>query len=502
MATNKKTPAPAPAAGDKMRVPNLDWEHLPEHLMMWRPGARSIKKPFAFGQRADGTRVEFAIWRPDHGALHPLMGGATGGGKTNTLNVLTAGIVSCNDTVVWYIDVAKKGQAAAPWAPCIDWIARTPAESVALLAAAVRIIEARSEELANAAARDGHEDKVVPSPKQPQLIIMIDEAAGLLGITSGDEVENAMRATELCRQIAQTGRSAAVSLLVATQRPTVASLGNDGDLRAQLFPNICLRMKKRADTKFVLDGVELDTIDATQLNRPGLLYLQDASGTQPIPTRSFALYLPPAVRALSRLYASHRPPLEAAAVRAAGVAYARRPLDPFGIHGPSDAPPITAAPTASTTAAASADDKMSASTDAATTATATDNEAKMTVLQKAKNAVAAAQAAVAAGDNMDELPRIPMSELNANHTGEAIAEQPGDAEKHDAILAVLDQATEDGLTASEIREAVNAAGVELSRAHSYVLLRQLDDAKQAHLVKVGRNNRYHRGPQAPVMADA
>jgi S-DNA-T family DNA segregation ATPase FtsK/SpoIIIE len=498
MATNKKTPAPA--AGAKMRVPDL-WEHLPEHLMMWKPGARSIKKPFAFGQRADGTQVQFAIWRPDHGALHPLMGGATGGGKTNTLNVLTAGIVSCNDTVVWYIDVAKKGQAAAPWSPCLDWIARTPAEAVAMLAAAVRIIEARSDELARTAAHDGDDDKVLPSPKQPQLILIIDEGAGLFGITTGDDAENAMRATELARQIAQTGRSAAVSLFIATQRPTVASLGNDGDLRAQLFPNICLRMKQRADTKFVLSGVELDTIDATQLNRPGLLYLQDADGTQPIPTRSYALYLPPAVRALARLYAPYRPPLEAAAVRAAGVPYARRPLDPFGVNGPSDAPPITSA-TAGTTAASSANDKMSTSTDAATPATTMDNEAKMTVLQKAKNAVAAAQAAVAAGDGMQELPRIPMSELNANHTGEPVAEQPGDAEKRDAILAVLDQATEDGLTAGEIREAVNAAGVELSRAHSYVLLRQLDDAKQAHLVKVGRNNQYYRGPKSTAMANA
>ena len=485
----------APAAGDKMRVPNLSWGQLPEHLQQWRPGVRSIKQPFAFGQRADGTPVMFSIWRPEHGALHPLMGGATGGGKTNTLNVLTAGIVSCNDTVVWYIDVAKKGQAAAPWAGCLDWIGRTPAEAVAMLGSAVRIIEVRSDELARAAAHDGEDDKVVPSPRKPHLIIIIDEGAGLFGITTGDDAEHAMRATELARQIAQTGRSAAVSIFIATQRPTVASLGNDGDLRAQLFPNICLRMKQRADTKFVLSGVELDSIDATQLNRPGLLYLQDADGTQPIPTRSFALYLPPAVRALSRLYAPHRPPLEAAAIRAAGVAYARRPVDPFGVKGPSDAPALTPVTSTDTTAAATTKPKMSLTGDTSTAATTTDNEAKMTVLQKAKDAVAGARALVAADDGLDELPRIPMGELNAGHTGEPTPAEPGDTEKIDAILSVIGEAPAEGLSEAEIREAVVAGGVPLSKAHNYRLLRKLDDEQQVRTVKAGRISRYQPGPK-------
>lgn len=481
----------APAAGDKIYVPNMDWEQLPAHLAAWRPGTRSIRQPFAFGQRPDGTPVTFAIWRPDHGALHPLMGGMTGGGKTNTLNVLTAGIVSCADTVIWYIDVAKKGQAAAPWGPCLDWVAKTTVEAVAMLGAGVRVIEIRSDELARAAARDGDDDKVVPSLRQPHLIIIIDEAAALFGIAAGDESELAMQATELARQIAQTGRSAAVSLLIATQRPTVASLGNDGDLRAQLWPGICLRMKNRGDTSFVITGVDLDLVDASQLNRPGLLYLQDADGTQPIPTRSFALYRPPAVRALARMYGAHRCPLEPGAIRAAGGPYARRPADPFGLLGIPEQTP-TARPTP---AAAPSPAKMRiSSAEPGSEPTEEDHATVRNVLQTVRATVADVRSVVANGEQLPELPRIPVGQLAEQHTAEAVPEQPGDAEKRCAILAVLDEAPPEGMKALDIRQAVMTSGVELSRAHVYVLLRQLDDAGEAHMIKVGRNNLYHRGP--------
>ena len=74
----------------------------------WLPAARSIRHPFPLGRTADGTEVNFALWRKEHGSLHPVVGGATGGGKTNTLNVITAGVISCADSVLWNIDVAKK----------------------------------------------------------------------------------------------------------------------------------------------------------------------------------------------------------------------------------------------------------------------------------------------------------------------------------------------------------------------------------------------------------
>lgn len=498
MAGKKKTTAPA--AGDKMRVSNLDYEQLPDHLADWRPGVRSIRKPFAFGQRADGTPVTFAIWRPEHGALHPLMGGATGGGKTNTLNVITAGIVSCVDTVVWYIDVAKKGQAAAPWGPTLDWVAKTPAEAVAMFAAAVRVIEARSDELARAAARDGDDDKVVPSPRQPHLIIIIDEAAALFGISTGDDAEYAMQATELARQVAQTGRSAAVSAFITTQRPTVASLGNDGDLRAQLWPNICLRMKQRGDTKFVISGVDLDLIDATQLNRPGLLYLQDSDGAEPIPTRSFALYKPAAVRALARLYAPHRPPLEPLAVRAAGVSYARRPADPFGLLADSAPTETTPATPPAAPAPVRTSTETMRMTSPESTPSAADDNAVRTVLQQVRDTVADARRVVAQDEQLPELPRISFGELADTHTNEPAPAQPGDAERCQAILDVLADAPPEGVKAADLVQAVNAAGVKLSKAHAYRLYRQLTDAGKAHVSVERGKNHYHRGP-APAAAE-
>ena len=73
--------------------------------------------------------------------------GATGGGKSGWLNVLMGNLVACRDVVIWAIDL-KKGMELGPWAPCIDRLATTPEEALALLDDAVAILQARAELLA------------------------------------------------------------------------------------------------------------------------------------------------------------------------------------------------------------------------------------------------------------------------------------------------------------------------------------------------------------------
>ena len=78
---------------------------------------------------------------------HVLFGGATGAGKSSGLNVLMGNLAACRDVVIWAIDL-KKGMELGPWAPCIDRLATTPDEARALLADAVKVLEARAALLA------------------------------------------------------------------------------------------------------------------------------------------------------------------------------------------------------------------------------------------------------------------------------------------------------------------------------------------------------------------
>lgn len=424
---------------------------------LWTPGARRITDGIPLGERADRSPMMLELWTREHGARHALMGGASGSGKTNTLNVVTCGLAACGDAVIWAIEVAKAGQGQAAWLPCFDWLATRLDEAVAMLDAAVAIIDARSRVLAAAAARGKGDDKVMPTPDLPLLVIIIDEAAALFGIKTGDpdRVDLACQATERARQISQTGRSAGVELLVTTQRPTVAALGDDGDFRSQLHPNLCLRMNRRADVGFVLQNVDLDTVDTTLFNVPGLLYVQDGPDVDPLPVRSYALFQPPIVNRLARALAAGRPALDPVARDAAGQAYAARPADPF--QAPAKRP-----------ATARTDD--------------TGNTARP---RKGRAATAEAldTARAAAGTDLPDVPAIPLGDLTPDGTAEL---DTADAPVADAITAVLADAGPNGMTAKEITTATGKHRGSVHRA-----LRTLVDNGDARRVAAGNGYRYH-----------
>lgn len=424
---------------------------------LWTPGARRIADGIPLGERADRTPLSLPLWTPSHGSRHPLMGGASGSGKTNAINVITCGVAACGDTVLWAIETAKAGQGQAAWLPCFDWLATTLAEAVAMLQAAVAIIDARSRVLAAAASRGKGDDKVIPAPDLPALVIIIDEAAALFGIKTGnpDRVELAAQATELARQISQTGRSAGVGLLTATQRPTVAALGDDGDFRSQLHPNLCLRMNRRADVGFVLQNVDLDTVDTTLFNVAGLLYVQDGPDVDPLPIRSYALYQPAIVNRLARVLAAGRPGLDPPARDAAGEPYAARPADPFRTTPGTPRPARTATPAASSG-------------------------------QRRVKAVDALTAARAAAADLPELPPIPLDGLNTD-TGPRAA-SPADASMTEAITTVLTDAGPDGMSTAQITTAVHRLRGAAHRGSVHRALRTLIDSGQAR--QTGGKNRY------------
>jgi DNA segregation ATPase FtsK/SpoIIIE-like protein len=142
---------------------------------------------------------------------HALLGGATGSGKSGGLNELLASLVACRDVVIWAVDL-KRGMELQPWAACIDRLATTPAEAAVLLADAVTILYARAQYLTSIGKREWE-----PSARIPVLVIIIDEYAEL-----AEQVPSALKDADT---IARLGRPPAVTLVVATQRPTQKVMG-------------------------------------------------------------------------------------------------------------------------------------------------------------------------------------------------------------------------------------------------------------------------------------
>jgi S-DNA-T family DNA segregation ATPase FtsK/SpoIIIE len=237
-------------------------------------GRPTITRPVLVGVYETGEPLRVDLLRK-----HALFGGATGSGKSTLLNAFLATLAAAPDVLLWGIDFAG-GTALVPWQACFGRIATTPAEARALLADACRVIEARNRWLVQH-GRDAWQ----PSPEAPAVVVPVDELAEL--------VEQLPDAATFLDSIARLGRKTAVTLLVATQRPTQEALGG-GALRAQLTVRVCLRVTEPADGELILgrgkakQGYRPDLLDA-----PGKLLAWDPPDhTRPVPAKAYTLDRP------------------------------------------------------------------------------------------------------------------------------------------------------------------------------------------------------------------
>jgi hypothetical protein len=295
------------------------------------PSVTSITQPVDLGPFEDAEPCRVSFLR-----RHAIFGGTTGSGKSGGLNVLLANLAACGDVVIWAIDL-KRGMELRPWAPCLDRLATTPADAIAILADAVAILEARSQWLADHGKRVWE-----PSLDMPALVILIDEYAEL-----AEDAPDAMTATDT---IARLGRAAAVTLIAATQRPTQRAMGQ-GAVRSQMNVRISFRVRERRDVDLVLgQGMLSAGWSAHTLNAPGKFLVSDPEHDTPRRARAFLVTDADVATAVDR-YAPARPWLDAISRQALSTASA--PPEP------APAPPLPQpdAPEAFGEPDASADDR-------------------------------------------------------------------------------------------------------------------------------------------------
>ena len=288
-------------------------------------GAGSITRPITLGVFEDGTPVRVSLaWR------HTLVGGTTGAGKSGVVSVVLAVLTACPDVILWGVDL-KQGIELGPWAGCLHRLATTPEDAVVTLAAAVAELERRAALLAAHGAR-----LWTPTPDAPALVVVIDEYA---------ELPDAAR--EFADSIARLGRAVAVTLLVATQRPTQQAMGH-GAVRSQMDVRIGLRVRERRDTDLILgQGALAAGWTPNALTLPGSFLISAPEHT--VPRRARGYYLTDTdVTAIARRHAPHRPAGAGGKVARSpdaggGTGGAERPADgrthpalPTGTHKPQN----------------------------------------------------------------------------------------------------------------------------------------------------------------------
>jgi hypothetical protein len=174
-----------------------------------------------------------------------LLAGATGSGKGGAIRTATAAALQAGWHVV-VLDPKEAGEYAWLELIGVPVITALP-EQVDTLEHLVRVRQARQFLVHSYGVDSWHDlpedERVAFGP----VLLVVDEAADLLATTKGKSGKDRLRAAlqhkagELIAELARKGRSAAIHLLVAIQRPETAQLGEQGGaLRNNLTARLAL----------------------------------------------------------------------------------------------------------------------------------------------------------------------------------------------------------------------------------------------------------------------
>ncbi len=221
---------------------------------------QSVKAKLAFGVGKDiaGKTIVTDIAKMPH----LLIAGATGSGKSVCINTLIMSMLfkyKPEDVRMIMVDPKVVELSVYNGIPhLLIPVVTDPKKAAAALNWAVAEMTDRYKKFAESGSRDlkGYNEKImavrndpeIPEDqkpeKLPQIVIIIDELADLMMVSS-QEVEDA-----ICR-IAQLARAAGMHLVIATQRPTVDVI--TGLIKANVPSRIAFAVSSGTDSRTIID---------------------------------------------------------------------------------------------------------------------------------------------------------------------------------------------------------------------------------------------------------
>jgi DNA segregation ATPase FtsK/SpoIIIE, S-DNA-T family len=217
---------------------------------------------------------------------HLLIAGATGAGKSVGLNGMIASILyKATPADVRFIMIDTKMIELGIYADIphlLVPVVTDPKHASIGLKWAVREMESRYRKLASLGVRnidqfnavlvaepgrtmtDERTGDEVPLRHLPYVVIVIDEMADLMMVSSADVEESVMR-------LAQMARAVGIHMILATQRPSVDVI--TGTIKANFPARIAFRVSQRVDSRTIIDQGGAEHL----LGRGDMLYLPSGS---------------------------------------------------------------------------------------------------------------------------------------------------------------------------------------------------------------------------------
>jgi S-DNA-T family DNA segregation ATPase FtsK/SpoIIIE len=218
---------------------------------------------------------------------HLLIAGATGAGKSVGLNgMITSILYKATPAEVRFIMIDTKMIELGMYteiphllipvvtdpkhaSTALKWAVREMEQRYKKLASVgVRNIEQFNQALAEQPGRTIKDEKTgedVALAALPYIVIVIDEMADLMMVSSADVEESIMR-------LAQMARAVGIHLILATQRPSVDVI--TGTIKANFPARIAFRVSQRVDSRTIIDQQGAEHL----IGRGDMLFLPSGSG--------------------------------------------------------------------------------------------------------------------------------------------------------------------------------------------------------------------------------
>lgn len=278
-ATDIRIEAPVPGRDVVgIEVPNKETEMVAFRDLVESNEFRTAKSRIAF---AVGKDIGGQVIISDIAKMpHLLIAGATGSGKSVCINTIIMSILyHAKPEEVKFIMIDPKVVELSVYngiPHLLVPVVTDPKRASAALQWAVAEMTDRYKKFADTGVRDmkGYNDKIhdgkmkimnngeeieIAVKKMPQLVVIVDELADLMMVSS-NEVEEA-----ICR-LAQLARAAGIHLVIATQRPSVNVI--TGLIKANMPSRIAFSVTSGVDSRTILDMVGAEKL----LGKGDMLY--------------------------------------------------------------------------------------------------------------------------------------------------------------------------------------------------------------------------------------
>ena len=221
----------------------------------WRRPIDGLAVPIGINQRKEIIDIIFS----DADSPHLLIGGTTGGGKSEALNTILRGLLEYYSAKeLGLILVDPKGNELIEFenSPFLkESIGTNASDAIEMLGKCVSEMEYRNKTLFTEASRANNKrinsitayNKLVDdSKKLPWWLIVLDEYHDLTS-----DPDDKKEVERLIGRLAAKARSAGIHIIIATQKPTVEVINST--LRSNLPAQLALSVKNVHDSRVIMD---------------------------------------------------------------------------------------------------------------------------------------------------------------------------------------------------------------------------------------------------------